>query len=533
MYAARFDAAVDCYTAHRYEEAASALRILRAEARAAGDEAVAADAAYQLGNVLRTLSAYPDATEMFTEALEYAVRRGSRSRQADCHLGLGNVHRGSSRYAAARAAYAAADSIYAAEGVSEGCLDVAINVAVVDYLTSDYAQAQRRFETLLSGRTPALDPDREMVCRANLANVLRERGRFAEAEALLDQARAFYEHIGNPIAVADCDLNLGNVYYQTGRDREAGRAWRRARTVFNNAALRERGADCTINLGLLALDQSETRLAIRRFDNARVTYAGFGLVEHTADCISDIGFAHLVDGDPRQAVVKFAEAQRHYREHQLAANPDWTAAMGEARRRQGKFRQARKHFRQAREAYLERSQGFDIAHMQMCQAQVLWEDARAEPDPRLRARLALRSAVPALLTTDDVRFQFFSPRDRAAWARVIEDSLAFVLDVAYVVGDTEVIGDLVESFTSVGWYAVGPAGAPDAPLRAHDVSAALRRGERIDDDDPRAILDDLVLPLLPAPPLRVLGPAGPRVALGDYGRSAQGGKAARTPLVTW
>lgn len=530
--AALFDAAADCYATQRYSEAATAFQRLRDHARRTHDQRAAADAAYQLGNVLRTLSHYDEAEQMFNEALAYAVDHGPRTRVGDCHLGFGNVHRGRSRYAEARAAYRAAQSIYDAEGESTGYLDVMINLAVVDYLASDYAEAQSAFEALLLTRTPPLNTERAMACRTTLANVLRERGRFGEAEELLMTAREHYVQSGDRIAVADCDLNLGNVYSQTGREDQADRVWRAARKVFNNAGLRERGADCTLNLGLLAVQREQISLAIQRFESARAVYAALGLVEHTADCISDIGFAHLIAGDPAAACRRFTEAQRLYRRHRLDRNPDWTAAIGEARRRQGRFASARKHFRRARAAYVERNLGFDVAHMQMREAQAVWDDIRSEPNPRLRAERALRSAVPGLLTTDDVRYQFASARDRAAWAHLAEGGLALVLDIADSLGDVELLGDLVESFTSVGWYAVGPDLTHGGARSARYVSTSLRFGERTG-DDPRAVFDDLVLPLRPTPPLRVLGPSGPRVALAGYPRTGLRGSATQTPLVTW
>lgn len=532
MYRDLFDIAVVCYAERRYEAALAAFEDAHEHARGAGDRAAEADAAYQLGNVLRTLSRYEEAEAMFQEAYAYAVEQDLPVQRADCLLGMGNAHRGKSRYREARAAYRSALSIYEAEDQPLGVVDVTINLAVVDYLAGDYATAQCVFEVLLNGRTPPLDAERAMMCRATLGNVLRERGRFGEAERLLDEAREHFSEAGDPIAVADCDLNLGNVYHQTGREREADRVWRGARVVFNKAHLFERGADCTLDLGLLALQRGELSTAVKRLENARNIYASFGLAEHTADCIYNIGFALLVDGHPDAAAEKFSEAMDLYKQHRLVPNPDWTATMGEARRLQGRLPEARSQFVEARQAYADRDLVFDVAHMQMCEARVLWDDALSQPDVEVRAREALCSAVPGLLKTDDVRFQFVSVRDRAAWARLVENALSFVLEIADAAHDLDVLGDLVESFTSVGWYAVGEVSENEA-LSTRCVREALRFGERVDAEDPRAVFDDLVLPLLPTPPLRVLGPDGPRLALNPYLRGARSGNSPQAPLVTW
>ena len=75
MYRDLFDIAVVCYAERRYEAALAAFEDAHEHARGADDRAAEADAAYQLGNVLRTLSRYEEAEAMFQEAYAYAVEQ--------------------------------------------------------------------------------------------------------------------------------------------------------------------------------------------------------------------------------------------------------------------------------------------------------------------------------------------------------------------------------------------------------------------------------------------------------------------------
>ena len=518
---------------------------VRERALAEGDDELAARTAYHLGNVLRSLSRYADAEAMFAHAMAYAVRTGDDIGKAHCHLGLGNVYRGQSRYDDARQAYRAAERVYQAEPTCwQERMDVRINRGLVDYLAGNFTEAKRRLTSVLddclagrfggaAGVDAAVVEDLIIECRFNLGNVERELGDFGAAKRLLDEAAAHYEQRREIIKFADCRLSQGNVYRQTGHAREAGTAWIEARTIFNANSWLEKGADCTVNLGNLSLDDGHVDEALRRFDDAREQYELRGLREHAADCRHNAGFALLVAGDFGAAEEMMLQARRAYEEHGLDVPPDCSAALAEVMFAQQRYAAARHWLDIARTGYEAAELTFDVARTRMTEAIIMWKDERGQPSEHARARSALELAVPSLLTTDDVRFQFSSSRDRAAWAQLVHHDLAFVLHLAHVVGDADVLGDLVESFTSVGWYAVDDPSPSDRALSARHVKRAMRPSAPRDPEDPVAVFDDVVLPLLPAPRLRVLAADGPRLALADYVRPISEAMAHLDPLVTW
>lgn len=536
-----FDEGVGAYLGGDFVGAQRQFRNLLARAEASGNSREIADAAYQLGNVLRAVSRYSEAQWMF----EYAQRIARTERDplaiAHCWLGLGNVHRGTSRYADAERCYAKADEAYAALERSWELLDVSVNRALVAYLRGDYEEAEpllqaalKRYRTAAEDHEPGSDWDQRVAeCHLNLANVYREQGSFGLAEESLDAARKFFHERQMFVAEADCLLNLGNVYHETGRSAEATDAWLRARDVYNGCQLYERGADCTVNLGILALESDEWQEAARRFKDAERRYTELGLRQHAADCRHNRGFANLLAGNHQAAKHAIESAQGEYAQHGLKVPPDSVAALAAVYHALGHYGEARSRYAAAGRGFEEAALPVDVARMSMNIAAVVWDDAVEIPDPALRARAALDLAIPALLTTDDVRFQFPSARDRAAWARLMHRDVSFVLGLAHASGDHDVVGDLVEAFASVGWYAVERGNLPSDLVGAQMVSTQLvSKAARGSTTVPGPLLDfdDLSLPLFPTPPLRVLGPDGPRIALSGFARRRP---AVSEPLTTW
>src|SRR6266851_2270631 len=148
---------------------------------------------------------------------------------------------------------AAAREIFLRHGKLLRAGQIDVNAAIVNYELGQYDQAlhlfDRAIETyLLQGEGVELNIAR---ARGNKAITLAAQGKFREAVALHEQARAtFAGQQGQEVAVAREELNIAQIYAAQGHYSQSLQLFIRSRVIFQQQNLRPQAAEVALQICL-------------------------------------------------------------------------------------------------------------------------------------------------------------------------------------------------------------------------------------------------------------------------------------------
>jgi len=153
-----------------------------------------------------------------------------------------------------------------------------VNAAIVNYELGQYEQALRLFDRaietyLLQGEGVELNIAR---ARGNKAITLAAQGRFREAVALHEQARAtFAAYGGQEVAVAREQLNIAQIYAAQGHYSQALLQFSRSRTIFLEHKLDLQAAEVAQKICLCLVRLNRAREAYELASEAVVFFRSF------------------------------------------------------------------------------------------------------------------------------------------------------------------------------------------------------------------------------------------------------------------
>ncbi len=191
-----------------------------------------------------------------------------------------------------------------------GMIDV--NAAITNYELGQYDQALRLFDRAIE--TYALQGEGVdlYIARAkgNKAITLAAMGRFREAVALHEQARAtFASHKEQEVAVAREELNIAQIYAAQGHYSQALLLFNRSRSIFQNHAMQFQAAEVAQQTCLCLLRLNRTQEA---YELVGETVAYFrkspGHRHNLAHSLMYQAEAAMLEGDYRDADEKLQEA---------------------------------------------------------------------------------------------------------------------------------------------------------------------------------------------------------------------------------
>jgi CHAT domain-containing protein len=191
-----------------------------------------------------------------------------------------------------------------------GMIDV--NAAVTNYELGQYDQALRLFDRAIETYTLEGEGVDLFIARAkaNKAITLAAMGRFREAVALHEQARAtFASHKGQEISVAREELNIAQIYAAQGHYSQALLLFNRSRAIFQSHAMQFEAAEVAQQTCLCLLRLNRSREA---YDLAGETVAFFRQSpanrHNLAHSLMYQAEAAMLEGDYRDADEKLQEA---------------------------------------------------------------------------------------------------------------------------------------------------------------------------------------------------------------------------------
>lgn len=230
---------------------------------------------------LADLGQLAEAARLYRESLPVLERAGQEQRFFSGRCDLATVRMRQGRYAEAEAELEAALRHFERTGPRALAVSVRINRAALDLERGRLVEAERR---LREGLEEALEPDQEAVVRFNLAQVLVEQGRYAEAEGLLLALAEAHAARGAESAVAASWSALASLYRQQKRLAEAEAAFGKARAIHQRLGNPAGEAGALTGLGNLRLDQARPAEAEEFFRQALALDEAMGAEAAIASC---------------------------------------------------------------------------------------------------------------------------------------------------------------------------------------------------------------------------------------------------------
>src|SRR5205814_2700280 len=187
------------------------------------------------GDALRRMDRDQDALPFFDAAGEEFLEIGDEVGWARTRIGRVSACLQLNRTSEALRDAAAAREIFMRHGKLLRAGQIDVNAAIVNYELGQYDQAlhlfDRAIETyLLQGEGVELNIAR---ARGNKAITLAAQGKFREAVALHEQARATFAAYGEQeVSVAREELNIAQIYASQGHYSQALLLFSRSRTIF-------------------------------------------------------------------------------------------------------------------------------------------------------------------------------------------------------------------------------------------------------------------------------------------------------------
>ncbi len=208
---------------------------------------------------------------------------------------------------------AAAREVFRRYGKHLRAGQIDVNAAIINYELGQYDQALRLFDRAIETYVLQGEGVDLYIARAkgNKAITLAAMGRFREAVALHEQARAtFASHEGQEVSVAREELNIAQIYAAQGHYSQALLLFNRSLAIFQKHAMQFQAAEVAQQTCLCLLRLNRTREV---YELAGETVAYFrkspGHRHNLAHSLMYQAEALMLEGDYHDADEKLQEAK--------------------------------------------------------------------------------------------------------------------------------------------------------------------------------------------------------------------------------
>ncbi|HEX6480701.1 MAG TPA: CHAT domain-containing protein [Ktedonobacteraceae bacterium] len=214
------------------------------------------------GDALRRMDRDQDALPFLDAAAEEFLKIGDEVGWARTRIGRVSACLRLNRTIEALRDAAAAREVFVRHGKLLRAGQIDVNAALINYELGQYDQALHLFDRALETYARQGEGVDLHIARArgNKAITLAAQGRFREAVALHDQARAFFaSHRGQEISVAREELNIAQIYASQGHYSQALLLFNRSRANFLQHAMHSQAAEVAQQtcLSLLRLNRAQ------------------------------------------------------------------------------------------------------------------------------------------------------------------------------------------------------------------------------------------------------------------------------------
>jgi len=187
-----------------------------------------------------------------------------------------------------------------------------VNAAIINYELGQYDQALRLFDRAIEAYSQEGDGVELHIARArgNKAITLAAQGKFREAVALHEQARATFAAYGEQeVSVAREELNIAEIYAAQGHYSQALLLFDQSRTIFQQQNLHPQAAEVALQICLCLIRLNRAREAYKLAAETVAFFRQFqGHRHNLAYALMYQAEAAMLDGHFRDAETMLQEA---------------------------------------------------------------------------------------------------------------------------------------------------------------------------------------------------------------------------------
>jgi len=140
-------------------------------------------------------------------------------------------------------------------------------------------------------------------------------GRYEDALAECETARAVFKSYGMEVEVANIDANIGNVCSKLSRYEDALAKYAIARAVYECYDIEVDVATIDQNIGVVYLGLGRYEDALAKYEAARAVFQSHDMEVEVADVDTNIGVVYFVTGQYEDALATYQSAQAMYATH--------------------------------------------------------------------------------------------------------------------------------------------------------------------------------------------------------------------------
>jgi tetratricopeptide (TPR) repeat protein len=218
----------------------------------------------------------------------------------------------------------------------------------------------------------------EANCIQSLGDIALHQSDHASAQARYQEALPLYRRVGSVLGEANCIKSLGNIALERSDHASAQVCYEEALPLYRRVGDMVGEANCIRSLGNIALERSDYASARTRYEEAISLYRRIGNVLGEANCIKRLGNIALDRSDHANAQARFEEALPLFRRvGNVLGEANCIQSLGDIARLKESLTEARAKYTDALQLYEQIAEPYSIgwAHVRL---------ARVENDPILR-----------------------------------------------------------------------------------------------------------------------------------------------------
>ena len=275
----------------------------------AEDILLTSELAFRLGETLLVLSEHEAARRQYEAALLlHHQNADSKLGEANCLLGLGDIHRNLSEHEAARRQYEAALLLYQEIGSQLGEANCLLGLGDVHLNLSEHEAARQQYEAALLLFQKVGSRQSEANSLRGLGDIHLNLSEYEPARQRYEAAITVYQQVGDRLGEANCLKGLGDIHRNLSEYERARRQYEAALPLFQQIGNRIGEANCIQGLGDIHLRLSEYEQARRQYQAALPLYQQVGDRRGEANCLKGLGDIHRILSEYEQARQQYEAA---------------------------------------------------------------------------------------------------------------------------------------------------------------------------------------------------------------------------------
>ncbi len=306
----------------QYVEATAALEEAREAFRMANDLQGTTVCSFNLGRTLEMMDQNDAAETVLRETRVSFQKLGDSIQAGDCLYSISKTFRNRSRFQEQETTLREALTEYERLGDAFRVAHCLRSIGDSFKGRRMYDEGELHLEKAKESFQKLGDNVGQAECLQSLGDIMRLRGQYEQAESTLKGARETFLKNGDILRQAESLLSLSMTFAALDRFQEADAALNGARESFDRINSVEGKAKCLASSGNMLLKQGAVEKAEVVLKEARVSFESINNTRGAADCLRDLAKLYYTRNQLKEAEEAIKEAQRSYDQLGLAVDAE-------------------------------------------------------------------------------------------------------------------------------------------------------------------------------------------------------------------